>query len=178
MLVCFLELKESDMPGPKPQSVTLSARQRVLLERLARRQTSPQALVRRAEILLGAAAGEQNIPLARRLGCHREQVALWRKRWSEAAARLAALEADGASEKALTEAVAAVLADRPRAGRPATFTAEQICQILALACTDPRESEREVSHWTPGELAREAQKRGIVDSISVRQVGRFLERGG
>jgi hypothetical protein len=26
------------------------------------------------------------------------------------------------------------LADRPRPGCPATFTAEQICQIMAIAC--------------------------------------------
>jgi hypothetical protein len=31
-----------------------------------------------------------------------------------------------------------------------------------------------VSHWTPTELAAEAIKRGIVEKISPRSVGRFL----
>ena len=43
----------------------------------------------------------------------------------------------------------------------------------------PREdSGRPITHWTPPELADEAKKRGIVESISPRSVGRFLGRGG
>ncbi|MEP0854374.1 hypothetical protein NC991_28995 [Funiculus sociatus GB1-A4] len=32
-----------------------------------------------------------------------------------------------------------------------------------------------MSHWTPTELAAEAIKRGIVEKISPRSVGRFLK---
>ena len=79
---------------------------------------------------------------------------------------------------ALREAIADVLADRPRAGCGGTFTAEQITQILAVACEPPERSGRPVSHWTPRELADEVIQRGIVPSISVRHVGRFLKDGG
>ena len=83
------------------------------------------------------------------------------------------------SEKALRKCVEEVLADAPRSGAPATFAPEQVVQIVALACEAPREgSGRAVTHWTPGELADEAVKRGIVGSISPRSVGRFLGRGG
>jgi hypothetical protein len=43
------------MPGPKPRSIELTARQREILERLARRETNPQQLVRRCNIVLEAA---------------------------------------------------------------------------------------------------------------------------
>jgi putative transposase len=164
------------LPGPKPLFIALSASQRALLERLARAQTTPQALARRARILLLAAEGKQNTPIAEALGCHRIQVREWRRRWAEAAPRLEALEAEGAAESTRMEAIAEVLSDRARSGRPATFTAEQIVQILSLACETPAHSGREVTHWSPRELAQEAQRRGIVESISVRTVGRFFER--
>lgn len=163
------------MPGPRPQEITLTPTLHRLLERLVRAQTSPQALVRRAEIILAASAGERNEPIARRLGCNRAQVRLWRGRWAEAAPRLSALEESEARQSVLLAATLEALTDRPRSGRPAEFTPEQVAQILALACTDPVESGREVTHWTPRELAQEAVKRGIVGSISRRTVGRFFE---
>jgi hypothetical protein len=67
--------------------------------------------------------------------------------------------------------------DAPRPGAPATFSAEQWCQIIALACEPPEASGRPISHWTPRELADEACKRGIVERISERHVGRFLKSG-
>jgi putative transposase len=164
------------MPGPRPQEITLTPVQRTLLERVVRARTSPQALVRRAEMVLAADAGERNEPIARRLGSNREQVRAWRRRWAEAAPRLAALEESGAKESVLMKATADALADLPRSGRPPAFMPEEVCQILALACTDPVESGREVTHWTPAELAEEAVARGIVKSISRRTVGRFFDR--
>ena len=47
-------------------------------------------------------------------------------------------------------------------------------QIVALACETPQASGYRVSHWTPTELATEAIKRGILEKISPRSVGRFL----
>lgn len=141
-----------------------------------RAQTTPQAVARRARIILGAADGWRNEPLATALGCDRIQVREWRRRWAEAIPRLNALEAGSGPEATLLQAVAETLSDRPRTGRPPTFTAEQICQIIALACEPPRDSGREVTHWSPKELAQEAQSRGIVASISERSVGRFFRR--
>jgi transposase len=99
----------------------------------------------------------------------------WRGRWLEAAAYLAEIEAGGPA-KELEAAVESLLSDQPRSGAPAKFTAEQVCQIIAVACEPPEESERPVTEWTPRELAAEAVKREIVSSISTRQAGRFLKR--
>jgi putative transposase len=63
-----------------------------------------------------------------------------------------------------------VLSDRPRAGVTPTFSAKQLTKIIAIACEPPEESGRPVTHWTPKELADEALKRGVVDSISPRHV--------
>ena len=71
-----------------------------------------------------------------------------------------------------------VLADAPRPGSPALFSPEQIIDIIAVACEDPQDSGHPLSHWTPSALAREVIHRQIVASISSRQVGRFLKRGG
>ena len=166
------------MPGPQPRPIVLTNRQRETLKHLTRRTSSTQGLVRRARIVLAAAEGHNNEQIACRLGINRETARLWRRVWSDAQELLVAAEEE-TSEKALRECVEGVLADALRSGAPATFAPEQIVQIVALACEDPREgSGRAVSHWTPRELADEAVKRGIVGSISPRSVGRFLGRGG
>jgi hypothetical protein len=85
---------------------------------------------------------------------------------------------DDDDERVVGGLVEDVLVDEPRSGKPATFTPEQICSIVALACEDPRESGRPVTHWSTTKLADEAMKRGIVEEISARSVGRFLGRGG
>ena len=74
----------------------------------------------------------------------------------------------------MRRAITAVLTDEPRPGAPAKFTPEQVTQILAIACEPPAESGRPITHWTAFELADEVIKRGIVVSISVTQVGRYL----
>lgn len=163
------------MPGPKPTPIELTARQHEILERLARRETNPQRLVRRCNIVLEAADGANNTQVGRRLKIHRSTARTWRERWAEAAPALVLAEEEGIDDKELAELIEQVLADEPRPGAPGEFEPEQIAQIIALACEDPQESGRPVTHWTPRELADEAIKRGIVSSISPRSVGRFLK---
>jgi putative transposase len=165
------------MPGPRPHPIVLTDRQRETLEHLTRRTSSTQGLVRRARIVLAAAEGHNNERIARMLGINRETARLWRRVWSDAAELLAAAEEE-ASKKALRECIEGVLADAPRSGAPATFTPEQVVRIVALACEDPRDCGRPITHWAAAELADEAIERGIVESISARSVGRFLGRGG
>jgi putative transposase len=70
-----------------------------------------------------------------------------------------------------------VLTDEARPGTPPTFTPQQIVAIIALACEDPRLSDYSFEHWTPNDLAREAIKRRIVESISPASIRLFLKRG-
>lgn len=162
------------MSGPPPVAISVSPHQRAVLERLLRQHSTPQALARRISIILAAAAGERNDPLAARLACSPNTIRRWRTRWALAQPDLASVDHD---EGLVHSVIAEVLADAPRAGVAPTFTAEQIVQIINLACTPPPDSGRPVDAWTPRELADEAQKRQIVASISPRSVGRFLKTG-
>jgi putative transposase len=155
----------------------ITERQQLILQTLAFSPSTPQGLAHRAEIILLAFEGLRNKAIAQRLGCERHSVGLWKRRWRAAFSKLVVIEC---SEKpsVLREAMAEVLSDLPRAGCGGTFTAEQITQILAVACEPPEKSGRPVTHWTPRELADEVIKRQIVPSISVRHVGRFLKDRG
>jgi putative transposase len=161
-------------PGPTPAPITVSPAQHTVLTALLRRSSCPQALALRIRLVLGAAAGRRNEPLARQLGCAPNTARKWRSRWAAAEAHLAVADED---RPALERAIAAALADAPRPGAPTTFTAEQIIHIINLACHPPAQFARPVTAWTPRELADEAVKQGLVTTISARSVERFLKRG-
>lgn len=171
-------MKETKKPGIRERPVQplgLSDTQRKILASLVRRPSIAQSTARRAHVILAAAEGLSNGTIARRLGVFREMVGVWRRRWKMASQELLEVEATE-GEKALTERIERVLADNARPGRPVTYRDEQVARIIALACEEPPQSGRPVSHWTPREVADEAVQRGIVGRISVRQVGRFLKR--
>jgi Homeodomain-like domain len=162
------------MAGPQPLAITVTPAQQSVLEGLLRQHSCPQTLAVRARIVLAAATGRRNVPLARDLSCTPKTVIKWRARWAAAEAQLAALEGNAADLKRL---IARVLADAPRPGAPDTFTAEQIVQIINLACTPPADAGRPVDAWTPRDLAAEAVQRQIVPAISPTSVRRFLKSG-
>lgn len=153
--------------GPKPPSIILAPVEHQALEALLRQHSAPQQLVLRARIVLACAQELNNAQVARELGVSIDAARLWRRRWLETAPA----DPEGGPD------VAARLQDWPRPGAPGRFTAEQFCQLMAMGCEIPAGSERPISHWTPREMADEAQKRGIVDHISPRHVGRLLKRG-
>jgi putative transposase len=164
------------MPGMAAK-VIITERQQEVLQSMVWSRSCPQGLAHRAEIILLAFEGIKNEVIAERLGCERHGIGTWRRRWKKAFEQLVVIECVE-KPSALREAIEEVLGDLPRAGCGGTFTAEQIAQIIAVACEPPDKSGRPVSHWTPRELADEVIQRGIVPSISVRHVGRFLKDGG
>ena len=114
------------MATPRPPKVVLSDRERADLQRLVRAYTTGQQLALRAEIVLLAGDGWNNLQIARELGVDDETPGHWRKRWLRFA------------EVTLEEvSVAKRLADAPKPGAPPKFTTEKICQIIALACEEP-----------------------------------------
>ena len=156
--------------------ITLSCKQQVLLKQIVRCGSNPHRLVRRAQLVLAAAAGKSNTEINQHLELDRGQVRLWRNRWLAASVELAAAEIEGVSDEKLIKSIKQVLSDEAREGTPNFFNTEKVIQIVALACEKPPSSERPVSHWTTIELAQEAVKRSIVEKISARSVGRFLKR--
>jgi transposase len=141
------------------------------MEEITRSRQLPHSLVQRAKVVLLAAAGKNNKTISQELKQQEETVGIWRKRWLSASGELAACKG---KPKALRNAIESILADAPRPGIAPTFTAEQVCQIIALACETPPEY---LSHWTRNALVEEAIKRKIVETISPTTIGRFLKSG-
>jgi len=149
------------MPGPQPDPVELSESENNELQRLVNKHTTPQQIALRARVILLAAEGLNHRQIGRELKISRDMARTWRRRWIDSA------DSEISAEKRLQDAA--------RSGRPPTFSVEQLTHVYAIACEDPRESGRPISHWTNRELADELMKRQIVEQISPRHVGRLLE---
>jgi transposase len=153
------------MPGPKPPVVKLTEEEGQSLRKLVRRHGTRQQIALRARIVLAAAEGKGNAEIAQEEGVGVDMARRWRDRWLD-------LQPIPLSELRVEER----LEDLPRPGAPARITADQVCQIIAMACEDPENSGRPISHWTGREIADEIKKRGIVDEISPRHAARLLKR--
>jgi putative transposase len=149
------------MPRLSAAVIDLSNSEREVLEILLNRHNTPQQIALRAKIILRAAKGETHGDIAEALGVTKDTSRLWRRRWLELSAR--------------DVPVMERLQDAPRPGAPTTFSLEQITQLYAIACNPPEQYGRPISHWSSRELADELRLQQIVESISPRQVGRYME---
>lgn len=154
------------MKGPKPPTVNLSEAEQEGLERLVKADSTAQQIALRARIILTASQGLNNEQVGRELHVGVDMVRQWRQRWL-------AGQAIPLTELSVEER----LHDLPRAGKPSAISADQLCQITALACEKPEQSERPISQWSGREIADEVMKRGIVAQISPRHAARLLKRG-
>lgn len=68
------------MPGPKPETIELSAEARQELERLVARHTTGQQKAQRARIILKAAEGKNHAQIGQALKVSVDMVRLWRRR--------------------------------------------------------------------------------------------------
>ena len=159
----------------KAAKIQLTEKQYNVLDQIRRSTIAPQRLVQRVNVILMAFAGMLNVTIAREVGLARKQVGLWRRRWQQSFEALVAIECRE-TQAEFRRAIEDVLNDAPRSGSTGSFTAEQVTQILAVACEPPEQSGRPVDRWTHRELADEVVLRGIVPSISVSQVGRYLSQ--
>lgn len=111
--------------------VILSVEDRLHLERLVRKGTAQLRLVRRASIILELATGSSITGVARKLGIHREQVAVWRGRYLEGG-------------------TVALEKDRPRPGKPRTISKVTEEAVLTLTrLTTPENA----THWSVRTMA-------------------------
>jgi len=145
---------ESEVPHvPRPRSadpIRLSRHRRRRLAHLARRSSAPVREVRRARILLAAAAGQSNAVIAAQVGCHVDTVRRTRRDF-----RARGMKA---------------LRDKPRTGRPLTYDLDTRLLVMATATSQPPETD---SQWTHQAIAEHLDHtRGI--QISASQVGRIL----
>lgn len=104
-------------------SVVVKESDRLTLERWARGGNTPFRLVKRAKIVLLAAADKKNKDIARNLGTDRQTVARWRRRYAESGLTGIAKEAPGRGRPAVRRnALVRVIVKRTLQTRPANAT--------------------------------------------------------
>jgi len=111
----------------------LTPEERHQIDRLACSRTAPARLVERARIIQASAGGESVAAIAVSLNCSRPTVY-------------------GRIRRFNTEGLHA-LEERPRSGRPPTYTVEQRAEVIAAALTDPQKLGLPFGCWTLDRLA-------------------------
>jgi transposase len=111
--------------------VVLSAEEREVLERWARRPKSAQALALRCRIVLAAADGVSSVEIARRLGCTKDTVGKWRGRFARRGF-------DG-------------LHDEPRPGKPRSIGDDEIERVIVKTL---EERPADATHWSTRSMAQ------------------------
>src|SRR5512135_2696571 len=106
----------------------LTAEERQALEHLTSSRTAQVRFVERARILLALADGRRPSQVAKDFGVSRPTVYIWIHRFNEQGLH--------------------GLDDRPRSGRPHTYTAEQRAEVIATALTDPQTLDLPFGCWT------------------------------
>ena len=107
------------------EPLRISETQRRELHEITRKQNGEAKLFLRARIILLAAEGWGHSEISAALGIHRNQVLKRRKRFQE---------------EGMTS-----LQDRPRSGKPPTYSDEDRQRIVTMACTKPRKG---LSRWS------------------------------
>ena len=123
------------------------------VERLAHSRTEPARAVERARIVWEARQGGRVPAIARALGVCEATVRLWLTRFN-------ARGLDG-------------LADAPRAGRPPTYTPEEVGEVVAASLANPADLALPFGSWTLDRLtAYLHETKGL--SISRSRIGEIL----
>jgi transposase-like protein len=154
-------------------TIILSEKQKRILTEFKNSTHQPLHLKIRSEIVLRASEGQSNHIIKREMGVDKNTVRRWRDRFGSHQEQLLRVEKE--SPLKLRSTIIKFLSDAQRSGGPATYKDEQVAAIIAMACESPGKFDLPLSHWTPGMLRKKAIEIGIVDDISIRQVGRFLK---
>jgi transposase len=129
--------------------VTLSAEQKVELEKLARSGKTARRVVERSRIVLLAAEGKRNQQIAEICRVTRRMVGVWRRRFVE-------------------KGIAGILKDAPRAGRRRCLSAEASAEIIRKTT---QETPVAGTHWSTRSMAK-------VMGVSPSTIGRLWRSHG
>lgn len=171
--------KNIDPKGNKSVKDELRMSERVIsiYQKLLNKKTLQIRTKKRIETLLLVTDPNHTISsIAKELKDDRKTVRLWITRYVEYSIYLELPCVQELPIKKFTRFLLFIVKDAPRSGRPVSFSSETLLQIFLIACEDPKLSGRPISQWSAREIAKELQKRNIVESISERQVKRFLKQ--
>ncbi len=140
----------------------LTAAEAAELERRGHSRTAPARVVERARLVWYVRQGQRVPAVAQRLGVGAAVVRQWLRRFNQQG--LPGLE------------------DSPRSGRPPTYTAEQVGQVLAAALADPQTLGLPFGCWTLDRLTTYLHERPAAAGgpllISRSQIDRLLTGEG
>ena len=144
---------------PKKYHVKLSAHQRAELEKLTGRGTIQVRKYKRARVLLltdeaHPEGGKSDQQVGQQVGISVGTVHRVRKRFVE-------------------EGLTAAVSEKPRSGKPRTFSGVQRAQITALACSEPPEGR---ARWSLRLLADKAVELRIQERTSHDRVREILKK--
>lgn len=136
--------------------IELNEEQVAELTHMSLSYTAPYCQVQRAKILLLAHRQPKwsNSHIGREVGCSRQTVIVWRRKWWE----------EG------------TMHNSPRPGAPWYFSPLVRTQIVALACTPPTEHGKPWQRWSGEKLAQVAVEKEMVSSISPSTIRRWLQQ--
>ena len=120
------------MPLPPAAPLALTSAQHSELMKVLGDPGTPQVIVLRCGVVLGAAEGTANHELARQLSTSLPIVLLWRRRF-------------------LQQGVLGILEDKPRPGRPRCITPEKEAAIVEAT---RNRKPRHATHWSVRSMAR------------------------
>lgn len=115
----------------RAQAITLTDEERATLTKWARGRSTQARRVRRAKIVLAAAAGAENQVIAAELGCTRRTVGTWRRRFAKL--RLEGIERDA-----------------PRPGRPTSTRSVHEAEIVRKTT---QETPPDATQWSVRSMA-------------------------
>jgi transposase len=131
--------------------------ERATIDQLARSRTAPARTVDRARIVLLSRDGDSVEEIAETLGVCPATVRLWLNRFNRHGVK--------------------GLADRPRSGRPAVYSAERVGEVVAASLTDPQTLGLPFASWTLDRLAAYlAEEKGL--PIKRSRIGEILTAEG
>ena len=158
----------------KSQPISLSEKQRKVLEEVSSSRNERKDHIQRSQIILHVNAGMSDSKISKELHISKSTVGYWKRRWLSFFEQLP-LHDEKESGIDYKRAILKILSDEERSGAKPKFSSEQICQIINVACESPDELGLPLSHWSLTSLADELVKRKIVESISTSQLSIFLK---
>ena len=160
--------------------LTVSERQRCILEKEHRKVNNSYIYNQRISIVLSGIKGKSINETHRDLGVSLNTVRKWRGRWESGQERLRSLEKDEQGlrikDYLLSSHINELLSDKPRSGAPKRITLAQEQQIVSLACEAPEKHNIQMDYWTREMLAHVAKAMKIVDTISPRYISTILKK--
>jgi transposase len=131
--------------------------ERRTIDRLAHSRTEPARSVERAQIVWRAHQGARVPAIARALGITDATVRTWLKRFDAAGV--------------------AGLKDAPRSGRPPTYGAGEVGEVIAASLTNPADLGLPFGHWTMDRLTAYLQEQKGM-GIGRTRIGEILRAEG